>query len=45
MIPLGHVGGVPVEEFLTTLGGPAAGLVVVRTWLSVRLRRERDKHR
>jgi len=43
--PLAHVGGVPVEELLTTLGGPAAGLVVVRTWLSVRLRRERHRDR
>ncbi len=43
MIPLGHVGGMPVEEFLPWLAGPGTGLVVARAWISVRLRRERDR--
>ena len=42
MIPLGHVGGMPVEEFLPWLAGPGTGLVVVRAWISVQLRRERS---
>lgn len=28
MIPLGHVAGMPVEEFLPWLAGPGTGLVV-----------------
>ena len=43
MIPLAHVGGMPVEEFLPWLAGPGAGLVVARAWISVRLRRDRDR--
>jgi hypothetical protein len=43
MIPLGHVGGMPVEEFLPWLAGPGTGLVVVRAWISARLRRERNR--
>jgi hypothetical protein len=40
VIPLGHVGGVPVEELLPWLAGPGTGLVVARAWLAVRLRRQ-----
>jgi hypothetical protein len=36
-----HVGGVPVEEILPTLAGTGTGLLVVRGWLTVRLRRRR----
>jgi hypothetical protein len=43
MIPLGHVGGIPVEEFLPWLAGPGTGLIVARAWISVCLRRERDR--
>jgi hypothetical protein len=43
MIPLGHVGGMPVEEFLPWLAGPGTGLIVARAWIRVRLRRERDR--
>jgi hypothetical protein len=39
MIPFGHVGGVPVEEFLPALGTTAGSLLVARAWLAVRLRR------
>jgi hypothetical protein len=42
VIPLGHVGGVPVEELLPTLAGPGAGLLAVRVWLTLRLRRREE---
>jgi hypothetical protein len=45
MIPLAHVGGVPVEEILPTLAGPGAGLLFVRAWLNLRLRREKNQDR
>ncbi len=35
-----HIAGVPVEELLPTVGGPAAGLAMVRVWLSLRLKRD-----
>jgi hypothetical protein len=37
-----HIAGVPVEELLPTLAGPAAGLAMVRVWLSLRLKRHRE---
>lgn len=43
MIPLAHVGGVPVEELLPWLAGPGTGLAIARAWIGVRLRRERDQ--
>ena len=43
MIPLAHVGGMPVEEFLPWLAGPGTGLVMARAWISVRLRKERAR--
>lgn len=43
MTPLAHIAGVPVEELLLLfLAGPAAGLTLVRAWLSLRLRRHPD---
>jgi hypothetical protein len=36
-----HVGGVPVEEVLPTLAGASTGLLIVRAWLMLRLRRRR----
>jgi hypothetical protein len=44
MIPLGHVGGMPVEEFLPSLAGAGTGLLVVRAWIAVRWR-DRDGDR
>ena len=38
MIPVAHVGGVPVEEFLPSLAGAGAGLAVVRAWIAVHWR-------
>jgi hypothetical protein len=46
MIPLAHVGGVPVEEFLPWLAGPGtAGLVVARAWIAASLRRQENRDR
>jgi hypothetical protein len=38
---IAHVGGVPVEEMLPALAGTGTGLVIVRAWLTLRLRRRR----
>jgi len=43
VIALAHVGGVPVEEMLPWLVGPGTGLVVVRAWIAVGLRRDRNR--
>lgn len=43
MIPFAHVGGMPVEEFIPWLAGPGTGLFVARAWISVRLRKERNR--
>jgi hypothetical protein len=44
VIPLAHVAGVPVEELLLPLlAGPAAGLALVRAWLSLWLRRHPER--
>jgi hypothetical protein len=40
-----HVAGMPVEELLPSLAGPVTGLVMVRAWLAVNLRRRKDRHR
>ena len=39
MIPLGHVGGMPVEELVPALAGGGASLLAARAWLSLHLRR------
>ena len=40
MTPLAHIAGIPVEEVvLPFVAGPAAGLALVRAWISLRLRR------
>ena len=43
MIPLGHVGGMPVEEFLPALASTGASLLAARAWLN--LRRRHTRHR
>jgi hypothetical protein len=45
MIPLAHVGGMPVEELLPWLAGPGTGLVVARAWIAVNLRRHEARDR
>ena len=42
---MAHVGGVPLEESLPALGGASSGLLVVRGWLTLRLRRRREPGR
>jgi hypothetical protein len=42
---LAHIGGVPVEELLPTLTSGAAGLLVARGWILVRMRRRRGDAR
>jgi hypothetical protein len=39
VILLAHIGGVPLEELLPALAGPASGLLVTRAWLALHLRR------
>ncbi|HWT90366.1 MAG TPA: hypothetical protein VN179_04555 [Solirubrobacterales bacterium] len=39
MIPVAHIGGVPLEELLPALAGPGAGLLAARAWLALHLRR------
>ena len=39
MIPLAHVGGMPVEELVPALAGGGASLLAARAWLSLHLRR------
>lgn len=46
MIPLAHVGGIPLEEMLPAMTtGGAAGLLAVRGWIIVRIRRRRGTGR
>jgi hypothetical protein len=40
VIPLAHVGGMPLEELLPALAGPGAGLLAARVWLTLHLRRD-----
>jgi hypothetical protein len=37
-----HVGGIPLEESLPALAGTSTGLLVVRGWIMLRLRRRRE---
>ena len=39
MTPLAHVGGVPLEELAPAAAGAGSALLLVRVWLSARLRR------
>jgi hypothetical protein len=42
---IAHIAGVPLEEALpSVIGGAAAGLLVVRAWIMLRLRR-RPEHK
>jgi hypothetical protein len=42
VIPLGHIAGIPVEEFAPAFATSGASLLVARAWLSYQLRR-RDR--
>jgi hypothetical protein len=40
-----HIAGMPVEELLPSLAGPAAGLVMVRAWMAMSLRHRKGRSR
>ncbi len=40
MIPLAHVGGLPLEELLPAIAAPGASLLAARAWLNLHLRRQ-----
>jgi hypothetical protein len=42
---IAQVGPVPVEEILPALAGTSTGVLVVRAWLMLRLRRRREPRR
>jgi hypothetical protein len=42
VIVIAHVGGVPLEEILPSATGAAAGLLLARAWLMLRVRRRRE---
>jgi hypothetical protein len=42
MIVLAHLGGLPLEELLPSVGGVGASLLLARGWLLLRLRRRRN---
>jgi hypothetical protein len=39
---IAHVAGVPLEEIVPSLTGAGAGVLVVRAWIMLRLRRRRE---
>lgn len=43
MIPLGHVAGVPVEEFIPAVASTGVSLLAARAWLSLQLKRQERK--
>jgi hypothetical protein len=45
VIPLGHIGGVPIEELLPALAGGGASLLAARAWLSLHLKRPHEPQR
>jgi hypothetical protein len=45
VIPLAHIGGMPVEELLPSLAGAGASLLVARAWLAVQLGRRGEGER
>ena len=42
---IAHVAGLPVEEALPALAGTSTGLLIIRAWLTVRLRRRQETER
>jgi hypothetical protein len=39
---IAHVGALPLEEILPSVIGAGAGLVLVRAWIMLRVRRQRE---
>jgi hypothetical protein len=45
VIPFAHVAGVPLEELLPMVAGPGTGLLAVRAWMAMSLRRRGEDER
>jgi hypothetical protein len=45
VIPFAHVAGVPLEELLPMVAGPGTGLLAVRAWMAMSLRRRGEDKR
>jgi hypothetical protein len=45
VIPFAHVAGMPLEELLPMVAGPGTGLLAVRAWMAMGLRRRGDHER
>jgi hypothetical protein len=45
VIPLAHVAGMPVEELLPLVAGPGTGLLAVKAWMAMSLRRREGNRR
>lgn len=45
MIPCAHVAGMPLEELLPLVAGPGGGLLAVRAWVAVSMRRRSEEER
>jgi hypothetical protein len=39
---IAHIGAVPLEELAPALGATSAGLLAVRAWIMLRVRRRRE---
>jgi hypothetical protein len=39
---IAHIGGLPFEELLASVGGAGGGLAVAGAWIMLRLRRRRN---
>ena len=45
MIPFAHVAGMPLEELLPIVAGPGTGLLAVRAWVAMSMRRRGEGER
>jgi hypothetical protein len=45
VIPFAHVAGMPLEELLPMVAGPGTGLLAVRAWMAMSLRRRGESKR
>jgi hypothetical protein len=45
VIPFAHVAGMPLEELLPIVAGPGTGLLAVRAWMAMSLRRRGEDER
>jgi hypothetical protein len=45
VIPFAHVAGMPLEELLPIVAGPGTGLLAVRAWVAMSMRRRGEDGR